>query len=101
MYYLFSILDEKTKEFSQPYVARSDAEMTRQTIGTIMGDPNHTFYANAEDYTLYEIGTFDPSSASIESYEKPKKLAAFTELREEGDKRAADEERRRRLYRDQ
>lgn len=61
---VFSVYDNKAGTYSRPMFARMQGEMLR-SFTTIANDKKHPVGMYPEDYTLYEIGTFDEQNGEI------------------------------------
>lgn len=61
---IFSIYDEKAEAFLQPFFMETVGQAERALIDC-MSDENHNFARHSADYTLFQIGEFDQSTAVI------------------------------------
>lgn len=61
---IFSIFDEKAEAFLQPFFMETVGQAERALIDCL-SDPNHNFSRHPSDYTLFQIGDFDQSTAEI------------------------------------
>lgn len=70
---LFSVYDSKVEQFLQPLFARTTAEAMRMWKSACAQEDSN-FYKYAGDYTLFEIGTFDDSTAELRALLTPVNL---------------------------
>lgn len=76
---VFSIRDSKIDAFMRPFFAQTTQEGMRIWEDSInQGDTG--FSRHPEDYCLFELGTFDPYTGSIEAYIQPKSLGLAAEF---------------------
>lgn len=61
---VFAVKDLKAKAFLQPFFSNSRGSAMR-AFGDAVQDKNCPFNKHPEDYILYEIGTYDDSSAYL------------------------------------
>lgn len=61
---IYSIYDSKAEAYLQPIFCPTNAVAIR-TFSSAIAEENHAFNLNAEDYTLFEIGTYDELDAHI------------------------------------
>lgn len=64
---IYSVYDSKSKAFQPPSVFRTSDEAIRQ-FGVQITEPGSPFFKYAEDFSLFECGSFDDESGMIESY---------------------------------
>lgn len=67
---IYAIKDIKADSFLQPMYFRRSEEAVR-SFGEACNDPSSTFYKYAEDYVLYELGTFNDDTGLFQSYPSP------------------------------
>lgn len=65
----FTVHDSKADAFLRPYFADTVGLAVR-AITEAVNDPSHDFHKHAEDFTMYEIGYFDPIKGVIVPREK-------------------------------
>lgn len=65
---IFTIYDCKAEAHLPPFYCPAAGTAIR-SFGEAADDPSHAFCKHAADYTLFQIGVFDDSNASIEMYE--------------------------------
>jgi len=61
---LFTILDHKAEAYLPPFQQPS-TNMAIRLFSDSVCDETHAFNKHPEDYTLFEIGSFDDDSATI------------------------------------
>ncbi len=61
---MFVIYDSKANAYMQPWFLTTKP-MAIRAFTDCIADPKHNFGAHPEDYTLFDIGTFDSQSAKI------------------------------------
>lgn len=76
---VYSVYDSATNAYLQPMYALSKGQILRG-ITAAVNDPNHDFHKYAADYTLFELGTFDDSSAIFKMLPTPKSLGVLIEF---------------------
>ncbi len=57
---MFSIFDEKALAYLPPFILPT-VEMAVRTFGDCVNSDDHQFGAHPQDYTLFQIGSFDDS----------------------------------------
>lgn len=77
---IYSVLDIKAEAHLQPQFYRTKGEALRAFEAAVT-DTNSQFHKFAPDYTLFELGEFDESSASIVTHAKPLLLANASEFK--------------------
>ena len=60
---IFTVYDEKSEAYLQPFFL--DTGQAIRAITDCLSDPNHNFSRHTADYTLFLIGEFDDSDATI------------------------------------
>lgn len=72
---LFSILDSKGKMFNRPFTAitHGDAERTFQSTVN-HSDPQNLIHQYPEDFDLYYVGDFDPTTGKIVTPDSPQHM---------------------------
>lgn len=61
---IFSVYDSKAEAFVQPFFSPATGTAIR-SFATACNDENTDIHRYAGDYTLFEIGEFDPSTGKI------------------------------------
>lgn len=76
---LMAVYDTKSKMHTQPVPCRTIEEGIRSFKATVLTE-KHDFNTFAEDYSLWQIGTFDQESGHIEPM-RPIQVAQALEFR--------------------
>ena len=76
---LYSVFDAATNAYLQPMYALSKGQIIRG-ITEAVNDPKHDFCKYARDYTLFELGTFDDSTAKFNLLPTPRSLGLLVEF---------------------
>ncbi len=63
---MFVIYDSKANAYLQPWFLPT-TPMAIRAFTDCIRDPKHNFGAHPEDYTLFDIGTYDDQNAKIHS----------------------------------
>jgi len=77
---IFSVYDSKVEAYIQPFYMNSTGAAMRAFEDTV-NDPESALNKHPEDYTLFELGTFDDQTAQISLYESKKSLTTAIECR--------------------
>ncbi len=62
----FTIFDSKTELFGKPFFCTTSGEAVR-TFSDAVNDQQGPFFRHAEDYVLFEIGTYDDAVGVLDS----------------------------------
>ena len=65
---IFSVFDVKAEIYMNPFTAGSSGLAIR-TFTDIANDTSHPIGQHPEDYTLFELGTWDPVTCEIKQHE--------------------------------
>jgi hypothetical protein len=76
---LFTVYDSKAEAYNQPFYMPSTGAALRAFEDSI-NDPQNSISQHPGDYTLFELGTFDPSNASIQLLDTRKNLGVAIEF---------------------
>ena len=76
---IFTVYDSKAEAYMPPFFMQSTGQAMRTFEDTVR-DENHAFAKHPEDYTIFELGTFDDANASIEMHKTSIPLAKAIEL---------------------
>lgn len=79
---VFGIYDSKVEAYLKPFFAQSKGEALR-AITDLVNDREHNFSKYAEDYTLFELGSFDHSNAKFTQLSTPHSMGVFIEFKKE------------------
>ena len=77
---IFTIYDCKAEAYLQPFYCAARGQAIRMFTDTV-NDPNTQFYRHPSDFTLFEIGEFDDSTASIVMYQSKLSLGLALEFK--------------------
>lgn len=80
--HFFSVYDSKVEVFMAPWNAVNKGQAIR-TFSDLVNDSNHPWSKHIEDYSLFELGTFDDSCAKFELLKAPERVALAIELKHE------------------
>jgi len=75
---MFTVYDSKAEAYMQPFFAKSTGEALRSFSDTCQ-DKNHIFSKHPEDFTLFELGTWDEQNSEFVIYESKKSLGTAIE----------------------
>jgi len=75
----FSVFDEKANCFMPPFFQHTEG-MAKRVFADAVRQEDHPFHKNPEDYTLYELGTFDDASGQIMPLKKIKMILTATQI---------------------
>nr|AVQ10284.1 DNA binding protein VP5 [Gokushovirinae environmental samples] len=75
---VFTVRDEKVHLFLPPFYARNKGEAVR-SFGDAARNKEHNFAKYPEDFTLYELGTFDDEDGTF-TLAMPIRLASVSEV---------------------
>lgn len=70
---MFSVYDSKAEAYLPPFLSQN-ANVAIRSMRQAISDPNHSFCKHAEDYTLFEVGTFDDNTGDVINTEPKKSL---------------------------
>jgi len=62
---IFSVYDSKAAAYTQPFYAVNSRVAVRM-FTELANDPKHTFGMHPEDFTLFELGSFDDATGTID-----------------------------------
>lgn len=111
---IFSIYDSKAQGYISPWCVPSTAFAVR-IFSDDCNNPESAFWMHPEDYTLFELGSFDVETGNIEKQatplavvkaidlidpEKERLLKRIMELEEEKEKRRIEQNERMRKHRE-
>lgn len=77
---IFTVHDLKAEVFLQPFYFNTKGQAIRAFMDTL-ADPNHQFSRYPADFTLFELGEYDDSSASFNLYPQPIPLTTALDLK--------------------
>lgn len=76
---VFSIYDSKAEAHLQPFFAPTRG-MAIRSFQTAANSAGHDFNRFAADYTLFELGEFEPSSGNFNLHERHQNLGLAAEF---------------------
>lgn len=75
---VYAIYDSKSEAYSKPHL-----ELTRglalRSWDSIVNDPNSSINKHPEDFTLFELGEYDPTSGQFQNHSTPLSLGVAIE----------------------
>lgn len=77
---LYVIYDSKAQVYSNPFIALNPAIAQRE-FARAVNDPQSEFYANPEDFSLFEIAQYDDETAWITKFDSIQFVQAASFLR--------------------
>ncbi|AXL14692.1 nonstructural protein [Microviridae sp.] len=80
IYKMFTVYDSKANAYLQPFFLKSAGEAVRAFTDSC-NDPKTAFCRHPEDFTLFEIGTYDDSTALVETHKAHISLGLASELK--------------------
>lgn len=69
----YSIYDNQAKYFTPPFFMKNEAEAKR-AFGEVANNPQSDACKFPNDFCLYEVGTFDDSTALLTMHPQPSNL---------------------------
>lgn len=77
---VFSIWDSKAEIYSQPVFIRTTGEMIR-SLTQVVNDGQHHYSKHAEDFSAFEIGTWDDTIGQFTPHASKLHVVSLHELR--------------------
>lgn len=77
---IFTILDKKIGTYHQP-VFLSHPEIAKRSYQIAANQPDSHLSTYAEDFSLHEIGEYNPENGQIHAYNKPVWICEIASLR--------------------
>lgn len=78
---IFSVFDSKMNAFLPPFFTLT-ASMALRSFEDAVRSEGHDFGNHAEDYTLFELGSFNQHSGKVELLDTPHSLALAISFRQ-------------------
>ena len=78
---MFCIYDTIGQYYTPPFFAMNTGDALRTVSSVVNSDQEIPICTNPADFILYEIGSFDDSSATIETHAEPKFLTHCSSLK--------------------
>jgi hypothetical protein len=82
---VYAVYDTKAEAFGQPFFMNADGIAVRSFIEACKNE-NGEFIKYPNDFTMYQIGTYDDSNACL-TYNKPKELITAAQALSKKDKK--------------
>jgi len=79
MFKIFAVFDSKASAFLQPFFSPTTATGMR-AFESACKDENQMFARHPEDFTLFELGDWDPAEGSFEAHESKRSLGTALEF---------------------
>lgn len=79
---VFTVWDSKTEAYLDPITVMNKGEALR-VMQRLVDDPEHLFSKTPEDFTLFEIGSFDQFGGGLEVYPAKISIANMVELKKQ------------------
>jgi len=70
---VFGIYDSKASAYLPPFMMKTIGEAER-ALQSHVNDPEHNFSKYAEDFTLFELGSWDDATAKYELHPSPQSI---------------------------
>ena len=85
IHHIFTVFDSKAAAYLTPFYAQTKGVAIRQFSDAINGDPTHNFARHPEDFTLFELGTYDDNTATFLTHETPQSIGVAVEFLKQKD----------------
>jgi len=77
---LFTVYDRAAQAYMTPFFLLTKGLAIRSFSETV-NDPNHNFGKYSEDFTLFELGSYDDQKSKFEIYPAPVSLGVGVEFK--------------------
>ncbi len=77
---VFTIYDSKAECYMPPFFTQTKGSAIRLFSDTC-NDREHQFYIHSEDFTLFQLGSYDDQIASFDLYETPSPIGKAIEFK--------------------
>lgn len=77
---IFTVYDSKAEAYLQPFYMQSKGAAVR-AFADSCNDPQSQFFKHPEDFTLFELGEYDDSTAKITSHQTLKSIGLALEFK--------------------
>jgi len=77
---LFMIWDEKVGIYLAPFIKINKGDAIR-TMTEMVNNDQHLFGKNSEDFSLFEVGTFDSETGKIDVFDRKVLICGLWELK--------------------
>ena len=79
---VFGIYDSKAEAYLQPFFMKSKGEAIR-ALTALVNDKDHNFGKYSEDFTLFELGSWNDANATFEMLHTPHSMGVLMEFKKE------------------
>nr|QJB20009.1 MAG: nonstructural protein [Microvirus sp.] len=79
---VFGIYDSKVNAWLQPFMVKHVGDAER-ALKMHVNDPEHNFSKYAEDFTLFELGSWDDSTAKYSLLNTPHSIGLLVQFKNE------------------
>lgn len=76
---IHTVFDSKVAAFLRPFYAQTKGSAIRD-FSDAVNDIAHQFHRHAEDYTLFELGTFDDHNCKFDLHDPPISIGTGVEF---------------------
>ena len=77
---IFTVYDSKAEAYLQPFFLDT-VGMAIRAVSDCVNDVNHNFCRHAEDYTLFELGSYVESKGVFELHASPVSIGKLQEFK--------------------
>lgn len=77
---MFTVYDAKAEYWLRPFFSQARGSGVREFADSV-NDPNSALFGHPEDFTLFEIGSFDERTGIVEAYSERVSLGGAAEFR--------------------
>lgn len=86
---VFGIFDSKVSAWLPPFMMKHVGDAERAIVSHV-NDPQHNFSKYADDFTLFELGSWDDSNAKYSLHSTPHSIGLLLQYKREASKPQAD-----------
>lgn len=76
---IYSVYDKKAAAYLQPFFIQNEG-MAIRAVTEVVQEEGHAFNKHAQDYALYQLGTYDDSTGKITAKDNPHPIINFLEI---------------------
>lgn len=76
---VYAIFDIKSESYTQPSFMQNDA-VARRSVHHLIENPGSTYHSHPEDYTLYNLGTYDERTGTFDLLTDYYPVAKFLDI---------------------
>jgi len=77
--FMYSIFDAKSKLYSRPFYVINE-QVAQRTAIDLVSDPGQPFSQHPEDFTMFEIGTFNDEDCKFDLLPSPRCVVRLHEI---------------------